>query len=95
MRKGREQAFESARAEYRAQLDRERELRRKAEDEAEQARLRALTGLMQAEEDGPALPAEAAQAGEGVDLAEIVEPEAIESAFPGDEAPADGEGDRD
>lgn len=95
MRKGREQAFESARAEYRAQLDRERELRRKAEEEAEQARLQALTGLLEGEEDGPGEPAEAAQAGEGVDLAEIVEPETIESAFPGDEAPADSEDDRD
>jgi hypothetical protein len=95
MRKGREQAFESARAEYRAQLDRERELRRKAEEEAEQARLQALTGLLEGEEDGPGEPAEAAQAGEGVDLAEIVEPETIESAFPGGEAPADSEDDRD
>jgi hypothetical protein len=44
MRKGREQAFESARAEYRARLDRERELRQKAEAEAHAARLRALSG---------------------------------------------------
>jgi hypothetical protein len=43
MRKGREQAFESARREYRAQLDRERELRVKAEAEARDARLQALT----------------------------------------------------
>lgn len=42
MRKAREEAFASAREEYRAQLDRERELRRKAEAEAEEARLRAL-----------------------------------------------------
>jgi hypothetical protein len=43
MRKGREQAFETARREYRAQLDRERELRVKAEAEARDARLQALT----------------------------------------------------
>jgi hypothetical protein len=42
LRQAREQAFESARAEYRARLDRERELRLKAEAEAEDARLRAL-----------------------------------------------------
>lgn len=41
-RRTREQAFESARAEYRAQLDRERELRLRAEAEAHAARLRAL-----------------------------------------------------
>ena len=91
MRKGREQAFESARTEYRAQLDRERELRRRAEEEAEQARLQALTSLLHGEEDAPGEPAEAAQAGEGVELAEIVEPEAMESAFPGDDAGADSE----
>lgn len=43
MRKGREQAFESARAEYRTRLDRERELRIRAEAAAERARLDALT----------------------------------------------------
>lgn len=42
MRKAREEAFASARAEYRAQLDRERELRLKAEAEAEEARLQSL-----------------------------------------------------
>ncbi|NHA14961.1 EexN family lipoprotein [Thioalkalivibrio sp. XN279] len=42
LRKAREEAFESARAEYRARLDRERELRLKAEAAAEDARLRAL-----------------------------------------------------
>lgn len=42
LRQAREEAFESARAEYRARLDRERELRMKAEAEAEDARLRAL-----------------------------------------------------
>jgi len=98
MRKGREQAFESARAEYRAQLDRERELRRRAEAEAEEARLKSLTSLLHGEEDGPGQPAEAAQAGEGVELAEIAEPEAIDSPAPGDDAPADsapGEDERD
>jgi hypothetical protein len=95
MRKGREQAFESARAEYRAQLDRERELRRRAEAETEQARLQALTDLLQGEEDGPGAPAEAAQAGEGVDLGEIAEPEAIEPAGSGDEAPAASEPEED
>lgn len=44
MRKARDQAFEKAREEYRAQLDRERELRRKAQAEAAAARLEALTG---------------------------------------------------
>ena len=44
MRKGREQAFETARAEYRERLDRERSLRMTAEAEAEEARLRALIG---------------------------------------------------
>ena len=42
LRQAREEAFESARAEYRARLDRERELRLKAEAEAEDARLRNL-----------------------------------------------------
>lgn len=42
LRKAREEAFESARAEYRARLDRERELRLRAEAAAEDARLRAL-----------------------------------------------------
>ena len=44
LRKAREQAFESARAEYRDRLDRERDLRRQAEAEAERARLQALIG---------------------------------------------------
>ena len=39
----REEAFESARAEYRGRLDRERELRIRAETEAREARLQALT----------------------------------------------------
>lgn len=42
MRRAREQAFESAREEFRARLDRERQLREQAEAEAEAARLRAL-----------------------------------------------------
>jgi hypothetical protein len=44
MTKARDQAFERAREEYRTQLDRERELRRKAQAEAAAARLEALTG---------------------------------------------------
>jgi len=43
MRAAREQAFENARAEYRQQLEQERELRIRAEEEAEAARLEALT----------------------------------------------------
>lgn len=43
MREAREQAFESARAEYREQLEQERELRIQAEQEADAARLEALT----------------------------------------------------
>lgn len=42
--KMRERAFESAREEYRARLDRERELRIQAEAEAREARLQALIG---------------------------------------------------
>jgi regulator of protease activity HflC (stomatin/prohibitin superfamily) len=42
VRRTRDQAFESAREEYRAQLDRERALRIRAEAEAEAARLRVL-----------------------------------------------------
>ncbi len=42
LRQAREEAFDSARAEYRARLYRERELRLKAEAEAEDARLRHL-----------------------------------------------------
>lgn len=45
MRKAREQAFESAREEYRQRLDRERELRREAEAAAQAARLEALLAL--------------------------------------------------
>ena len=72
MRKGREQAFDSARAEYRTQLDRERELRRRAEAEAEEARLRALF-RPEAELDDPhesAEPGELAETGEAVGPAE-------------------------
>lgn len=42
VRRAREEAFESARAEYRAQLDRERDLRLRAEADAHAARLRTL-----------------------------------------------------
>lgn len=80
MRKGREQAFESARAEYRARLDRERELRIRAEAAAEQARLEALTRSVPAGTDSGAptgagepdggQPAEAPQAG----MSELAEP---------------------
>lgn len=47
MRKAREEAFASARDEYRARLDRERDLRLKAEAEAEEARLQALLNQQQ------------------------------------------------
>ena len=69
MRKGREQAFETARAEYRERLDRERDLRMKAEAEAEKARLQALIGEIfapsepgeSADPAGSAMPAEGAE----------------------------------
>jgi len=51
MREAREQAFESARAEYREQLEQERELRIQAEEEAEAARLEALTTSSEAPAD--------------------------------------------
>jgi hypothetical protein len=51
MRKGREQAFSSAREEYRARLDRERALRLRAEAEAEEARRRALVVPVEVEEE--------------------------------------------
>lgn len=57
--KVREQAFESAREEYRTRLDRERELRIQAETEAKEARLQALIGSppdvddADATDDGP------------------------------------------
>ena len=59
--KVRQEAFESARAEYRARLDRERELRIQAEAEARAARLQALTGSTPgpSEEVEGAAPAEA------------------------------------
>lgn len=56
MRKAREEAFTTAREEYRTQLDRERALRLKAEAEAEEARLQSL--LAPPEEDDVAAPAE-------------------------------------
>jgi hypothetical protein len=53
LRQAREEAFETARAEYRARLDRERELRLEAEAAAEDARLRALILSSPAEEESP------------------------------------------
>ena len=72
MRKGRDQAFETARAEYRERLDRERSLRVKAEAEAEEVRLQALIGEIfepsePGELTGPAesgAPVEATEPGE-------------------------------
>jgi hypothetical protein len=60
LRQAREQAFEAARAEYRARLDRERELRQQAEAEAQQARLQALIGpeAASAEDESEAAAAE-------------------------------------
>lgn len=55
--KVRQQAFEMARKEYRARLDRERELRIQAQAEAREARLRALTGSTP-EPVEPAAPAD-------------------------------------
>lgn len=78
MRKGREQAFESARAEYRARLDRERELRIRAEAAAEQARLEALTRSVPAETDSGA-PAEAGEP-DGAQPAEAPQAEMSEPA---------------
>jgi hypothetical protein len=89
MRKGREQAFETARAEYRERLDRERSLRMKAEAEAEEARLRALVGEIfepsgpgeSTDPEGSAAPpveatepAEPGEPGEPSELAEPVQP---------------------
>lgn len=56
LRKAREEAFEAARSEYRARLDRERELRLQAEAAAEDARLRALILSTPAEEEGREAP---------------------------------------
>ena len=76
MRKGREQAFETARAEYRERLDRERSLRMKAESEAEEARLRALVGeIFEPSEPGEnADPAGSATPAEGAEPAAPGEP---------------------
>jgi hypothetical protein len=60
--KAREQAFASAREEYRQQLDRERAMRIKAEAEAEAARLEIL--LASEDEDPGAEPSDAADASE-------------------------------
>lgn len=90
MRKGREQAFESARAEYRARLDRERELRIRAEAAAEQARLESLTRSVPAatdsraspETDGTAEPAASAQPADNppAEVSDPVEPAATPPA---------------
>jgi len=89
MRKGREQAFDSARAEYRDQLDRERELRRRAEAEAEEARLRTLFRLEPELDDAhePPEPGDLAETGEAADLAEP--DKTIEFAAPPDPIPGD------
>ncbi len=56
--KARDQAFERARAEYRTQLDQERELRRKAEAAAAKARLEALTQSVPEEAEAAEPPKE-------------------------------------
>jgi len=90
MRKGREQAFESARAEYRERLDRERSLRMKAEAAAEEARLRALIGeIFEPSEPGEATDStESATPVEATELAEPGEPTGQAAPVPADEAPA-------
>lgn len=81
MRKGREQAFDAARAEYRERLDRERSLRMKAEAEAEEARLQALIG----EIFEPAAPGESTDAaGSGAPV------EATETSDPGESGEPSG-----
>jgi len=66
--KAREQAFEAARAEYRQRLDRERDLRIKAEAEVEAARLDRLIGPTSAPAPGEvALPESEQPAPENVD----------------------------
>ncbi|MFU8821480.1 MAG: EexN family lipoprotein [Gammaproteobacteria bacterium] len=93
MRKGREQAFETARAEYRERLDRERSLRMKAEAEAEEARLQSLIGeIFEPSEPGESTaPAESAAPAEAIEPAAPGEPGEpagqVEPAQPG-EAPA-------
>lgn len=97
MRKGREQAFETARAEYRERLDRERALRMKAEAEAEEARLRALIGETfepsepgeSSDPAGSAVPVEAtepAPSGEPGEPSGQAEPEQPGEAPPSDPA---------
>ena len=73
MRKGREQAFETARAEYRERLDRERSLRIKAEAEAEEARLQALIGEIFAPA-GPGELTDPAESGAPVEATAAGEP---------------------
>jgi hypothetical protein len=90
MRKGREQAFETARAEYRERLDRERSLRMKAEAAAEEARLQALIGeIFEPSEPGESTgPAESAAPADEAEPTEPGEPAGqAEPAQPG-EAPA-------
>jgi hypothetical protein len=55
MRKARDEAFASAREEYRVRLDRERSLRIKAESEAEEARLQALLNALGTSPEEPAV----------------------------------------
>lgn len=90
MRKGREQAFEAARAEYRERLDRERDLRIRAEAAAEQARLESLTRSIpaatdsgaSAEADGTAGPAASAPPADNppAEVSDPVEPAATPPA---------------
>lgn len=78
--KAREQAFESARAEYRQRLDRERDLRIKAQAEAEAARLERLIGPAITPLPGDdATPVEGEPAGDG-----------DEPPAEGDESPGEG-----
>ena len=90
MRKGREQAFETARAEYRERLDRERSLRMKAEAAAEEARLRALIGeIFEPSEPGEATDPSASDAPVGAsEPTEPGEPSGQADTVPADEAPA-------
>lgn len=70
LRKAREEAFESAREEYRQRLDRERELRLQAQAAAAEARLQALTTSSPAPEPAPA----EAEAGDAAPEEETPEP---------------------
>lgn len=79
--KAREQAFETARAEYRQRLDRERDLRMKAEAEAEAARLDRLVGP--AILPGPGDDAPSADEAPGGQVEEPTEDEDAESGVDG------------